>query len=208
MAFGILDRQGEKRLVLGSYPVMTLQEARDARDEARRLIAKGIDPSIAKKQRAAAQLVDSAATLRSMAEAWLEEQRPRWSGKHAHGVRASLEKDIFPHLGSVPLSQITKAMVLQRLKAIEACGAVETAKRLRQRIEEIYAYADGIGHEVKSPAAVTKSLRPLIKGKRAGAAAGAAGSERVAGAGSVAVVAAGAGAAAPPVRLRRISSSS
>lgn len=156
----------KKRLVLGSYPDMSLQDARDARDEARKLIAQGLDPAVTKKQRSAAQMVDSAATFRAIAEAWLEEQRPRWSGKHAHGVRSSLEKDIFPHLGSVPLSQITKPMVLQRLKVIEKRGAIETAKRLRQRIEEIYAYADGIGHEVKSPAAVGKSLSPLIRGKR------------------------------------------
>ncbi len=156
----------KKRMVLGAYPDMSLQEARDARDEARRLIAKGVDPAVDKKQKEAARLVDAAATFRSVAESWMEEQRPRWSGKHARDVRAGLEKDIFPQLGGLPLSQITRAMVLQRLKAVEKRGAIETAKRHRQRIDEIYEYASGLGHEVRNPAEVAKSLKPLIKGRR------------------------------------------
>lgn len=153
----------KKRLVLGSYPEMSLQQARDARDAARRLVAQGIDPAVDKKQKTAARLVQSNATLRVIAEAWLEEQTPRWNGKHAKNVREALERDILPHLGSVPIGAITKAMVAQRLKAIEARGAVETAKRHRQRLEEIYAYAEASGYEVANPALVNASLKPLVR---------------------------------------------
>lgn len=153
----------KKRLVLGAYPEMSLQEAREARDAARRLVAQGIDPAVDKKQRQAARLVQAHATLRAVAEAWLEEQTPRWNGKHAKNVREALERDIFPQLGSVPIGEVTKAMVVQRLKAIEQRGAIETAKRHRQRIEEIYAFAEASGYDVANPARVRSSLKPLVR---------------------------------------------
>lgn len=156
----------KKRVVLGSYPEMTLVEAREARDEARRLVVKGIDPAIEKKQRAAARKLDSAATFRAIGDEWLAEQRPRWSGKHAQDVQRALERDLYPSLGHIPVSQITKVMVVQRLKAIEKSGSIETAKRHRQRIEAIFAYAQALGHDIANPADVGRSLRPLIKGKR------------------------------------------
>ena len=153
----------KKRLVLGSYPDMSLQQARDARDEARKLIAAGSDPAVVKKQREAARMVDATATFKVIAESWLDEQRPRWNGKHAKNVEEALKRDLYKHFGSLPIKEITKPMVVQRLKAIEARGAVETAKRHRQRIEEIFAHAEALGYEVKNPADVRKALRPLVK---------------------------------------------
>jgi len=156
----------KKRLVLGTYPEMTLLEARAACEEARRLVAKGTDPAVTKKQRAAAHLVDTSATFRAIAEMWLAEQRPRWNGKHALNVQKALEADLFPHFGSLPIREITKPMVVKRLRAIEARGAIETAKRHRQRIEDIYEFAAALGHDMVSPATVRKALKPLVKGKR------------------------------------------
>ncbi|NWK96518.1 integrase [Sphingobium lactosutens] len=153
----------KKRLVLGSYPEMSLKEAREARDEARRLVAAGTDPAVAKKQRAAAQLLDAVATFKVVAESWLDDQRPRWNGKHAKNVAEALARDLYPYFGSVPIREVTKPMVVQRLKAIEARGAIETAKRHRQRIQEIFAHADALGYDVKDPSDVRKALKPLVK---------------------------------------------
>ncbi|MAM38270.1 MAG: integrase [Erythrobacter sp.] len=155
--------QVKKRLVLGSYPEMSLQEARAARDEARKLIAAGSDPAVVKKQRAAARLIQAQATFKAIATSWLDEQRPRWNGKHAKNVEEALARDLYPHFGSLPIVEITKPMVVQRLKAIEQRGAIETAKRHRQRIEEIFAHAEALGYEVKNPADVRKALRPLVR---------------------------------------------
>lgn len=153
----------KKRLVLGTYPDMSLQHARDARDEARRQIAAGSDPAVVKKQRDAARLIDATATFKIIATSWLDEQRPRWNGKHAKNVEEALARDLYPYFGSLPIKEITKPMVVQRLKAIEARGAIETAKRHRQRIEEIFGHADALGYEVKNPADVRKALKPLSK---------------------------------------------
>ncbi len=156
----------KKRLVIGPYPEMTLVEARTACEEARRLVVQGADPGVTKKQRAAALLVDTSATFKTIAEMWLAEQRPRWNGKHALNVQKAIEADLFPYFGSLPIKEITKPMVVKRLRAIEARGAIETAKRHRQRIEDIYEYAEALGHDTKSPASVRKALKPLVKGKR------------------------------------------
>ncbi|BBF70169.1 tyrosine-type recombinase/integrase [Sphingomonas bisphenolicum] len=155
----------KKRLVLGSYPAMTLAQAREARDEARKLVAAGTDPAVAKKQRDAARLINARATFKIVAENWLAEQRPRWNGKHAKNVQEALQRDIYPAIGSLPIAEVTKPIVVQLLKKIEARGAIETAKRQRQRIEEIFAHADALGYEVKNPADVRKALRPLTRGR-------------------------------------------
>lgn len=155
----------KKRLVLGSYPQMSLAEAREARDEARRFVAAGTDPAVVKKQRAAAHLVSSAATFKLIADGWLNEQRPRWNGKHAKNVTEALQRDIYPVIGALPIGEVTKPIVVQMLRKIEARGAAETAKRHRQRIEEIFAYADALGYEVKNPADVGKALKPLARGR-------------------------------------------
>ncbi|MEA3390432.1 MAG: integrase arm-type DNA-binding domain-containing protein [Pseudomonadota bacterium] len=155
----------KKRLVLGSYPEMSLAQAREARDEARRFVAAGTDPAVVKKQRAAAHLVNSAATFKVIAEGWLAEQRPRWNGKHAKNVSEALQRDIYPVVGGLPIGEVTKPIVVQMLRKIEQRGAVETAKRHRQRIEEIFSYADALGYEVKNPADVRKALKPLTRGR-------------------------------------------
>lgn len=155
----------KKRLVLGSYPEMSLAQAREARDEARRFVANGTDPAVVKKQREAAQLVNAAATFKVIAESWLAENRPRWNGKHAKNVSEALARDIYPAIGALPIAEVTKPIVVQLLKKIEQRGAVETAKRHRQRIEDIFGYASALGYEVKNPADVRKALKPLTRGR-------------------------------------------
>lgn len=155
--------QVKKRLVLGTYPEMSLAEARAARDDARKLVAAGSDPGVVKKQRAAARLIHAEATFKAIATSWLDDQRPRWNGKHSKNVEEALQRDLYPHFGSLPILEITKPMIVQRLKAIEKRGAVETAKRHRQRIEEIFAHAEALGYEVKNPADVRKALKPLVR---------------------------------------------
>lgn len=153
----------KKRLVLGAYPEMSLVEARAARDEARKLLAAGSDPAVVRKQRDAARMIESTATFKAMAQLWLDEQRPRWNGKHARNVEEAMAKDLYPHFGSLPIGEVTKPIVVQRLKAIEKRGAIETAKRHRQRIDAIFEHAQALGYEVKNPADVGKALRPLTK---------------------------------------------
>jgi integrase len=156
----------EKRLIFGPYPEVSLQAARAARDSARQLLAQDIDPGVEKKQKAAALKADANATFKVMALDWHAAMLPTWSGAYGKTVMNALKRDLFPEFGSLPIGAITKPMVVQRLKAIEGRGAIETAKRARQQIEDIFEHAIGLGHDISNPAAAKFALKPLIQQRR------------------------------------------
>lgn len=122
----------EKLLTIGRYPELQLQDARDRADQARELLAAGRDPGN-----------DNGATdtFESTARAWHADRHARWSEIHAADVLASLENDIFPALGPKPIGSIDAIAVLEAIQAIEARGAHETARRVRQRVDNVFAYA-------------------------------------------------------------------
>lgn len=156
----------KKRLVLGAYPAMSLQEARTARDSARALISRGIDPALHRKQEGAKRLLQAAATFKAVGDAWLAERKPGWAPTYARTVEGRLRNHLYPHWGHLPLTGITKPMVAQRLKAIEQGGLRETAGRARQNIEEIFSFAEALGYDVVNPGSVRAALRPAIQARR------------------------------------------
>jgi integrase len=157
----------EKRLVFGAYPDVTLAEAREMREDAARQLRGGVDPSIDKRQRAAAHTARVGATFKTIADDWMESQAPTWSKGHAQVVKASLERDVFGKIGHLPIDAITTPMVLEVLRPIEQRGAIETAHRIRQRISEIYARAIGSGIVAADPAAIAqRALAPIRRGKQ------------------------------------------
>jgi integrase len=125
-------RGREKLLVLGRFPEMNLAQARMAREEAKAKLRDGVDPAAA-----AARLE----TFEQVARAWHAVHRARWSAVHAGDVLASLERDAFPAIGARPIDEIGAAELVQLLETIEASGRIETAKRLRQRLRQIFAFA-------------------------------------------------------------------
>lgn len=159
----------EKLLTFGPYPDVKLAEARERRDEARRQIRNHVDPSgaraRAKMQKAEAAAADALLiTFEQAARAWHVLQQDRWAPVHANDVLPSLERDVFPALGAKPLVEITAPMVLTTLRAVEARGSIETAKRLRQLMSAVFVY--GISESIVStdPAAIiAKALKPLPK---------------------------------------------
>ena len=159
----------EKLLTFGPYPDVKLSEARDRRDAARRQIREHVDPSGARKRAQEAKEQEKAehaklVTFEQAARDWHALQLPRWVPVHANDVIASLERDVFPMLGGKPLSVIDAPAVLKCLRAVEDRGSIETAKRLRQRISGVYAYAISEGIVSSDPAAVVgKALKPLPK---------------------------------------------
>lgn len=156
----------EKRLIFGAYPDLSLAEAREARDQARKLLSRDIDPGIAKKQKAAAIKVATEATFERLALDWLDAIAPTWSGSYRRSVTYALKHNLLPQFGAFPIATITKAMVLERLKEIEARGAIETAKRTRQQLEDIFEHAIGLGHDIENPADAKFSLKPMVQKKR------------------------------------------
>lgn len=142
----------EKLRTLGSYPDIGLKEARDLRDDDKRLLKEGKDPILEARRALLANRLASADTFEMIAREWYAKQEPRWKPVHAKDVIGSLEKDIFNDLGSLPITAIDATHVLATLQKVERRGAIETAHRLRQRISAIYAFAIAKGRAASDPA--------------------------------------------------------
>jgi integrase len=157
----------EKTLSIGTYPEVSLARAREERDAARAMVRQGRDPSVEKKLRRVARIEASAVTFETVARAWHDQVKGTWAARHAWDVLNSLEVDVFPTLGPLPLAEITPPMVLSVLRAIEARPAIETAHRVRQRISAVFVHAIATGQAEADPAAVVKAaLRPVKRGRQ------------------------------------------
>ena len=157
----------ERVLALGAYPEVSLADARIARDEARRLLRQGADPSTERRK---ARLLSSQAlgnTFEAVSRAWHQQQAAGWTATHAADVLTSLEADLFPCLGRIPLRDLTPPLLLAALRPVEARGANDRAHRLRQRAEAIFAYGIASGLCDANPAAlVGPALAPVRHGRR------------------------------------------
>jgi integrase len=157
----------QKTLTFGVYPSMTLSQARAKRDEAKVLLRDGMDPAIQRKVVAASAAVEQATTFESVARIWHGKQVARWSKVHAADVLSSLEENVFPAIGALPISMIKAPKLLQVLTAVETRGAIETAHRLRSRMSSIFVYAIAAGLAEYDPAAsLGKALTPKPRAKR------------------------------------------
>lgn len=154
----------EKLLTFGCYPEVGLIEARDRRDEARRLLRENIDPALEKKKGKLAVIEQASQTFEKVAREWHENAKGTWSEVHAADVLRSLERDIFPEVGSVPIAQFDAQLVLSALQHIEERGSIETARRCRQRMSAVFGYGLSKGLCNADPAAiVTKAMKALPK---------------------------------------------
>ncbi|MER9588374.1 integrase arm-type DNA-binding domain-containing protein [Mesorhizobium australicum] len=157
----------EKLLSLGAYPGVALAAARAARDDAKAALRIGRDPAIAKKLQKLAHTRSTANTFEAIGREWYELQKPQWAERHAHDVLVSLERDVFPTFGDIPVTDITPADVLALLRPIEKREAKETARRVRQRMSAIFVYAIASGRADQDPAAIVKgALAPMKKGRQ------------------------------------------
>ncbi|HZT04397.1 MAG TPA: integrase arm-type DNA-binding domain-containing protein [Steroidobacteraceae bacterium] len=143
----------EKGISLGTYPDVSLKRAREKRDEARRLVADGLDPS---DQRRAAKDAQ-ADTFKAIAEEWLPKQQ--FSDKTLEKARWTLDDLIYPYIGSRPVRQITAPEVLDLVRRLEARGKHETAHRTKQRIGQVLRYAIATGRAERD---VTADLRGAL----------------------------------------------
>lgn len=157
----------QKSMNFGIYPMVSLLDARAKRDEARALLGEGKDPAIVKRLRIQANRDAAAMTFERVAREWHETFKSQWAAIHADDVIRSLERDVFPTIGSLPISELTPPNVLQALRSVEARGSIETAKRIRQRISAVFEYAVAQGTATSDPAEKLGSvLKPLRKGRQ------------------------------------------
>lgn len=157
----------ERRLILGGYPTVSLKEARERKTEARKLLDQGRDPGIEAKKQAVQMATARANTFEVLARTWFAVQEGRWTPIHARDVIQSLENEVFPWLGSLPVCEIDEPMVLTVLRKIEKRGAIETAHRVRQRVSAVFVHAIAEGAATRDPAAsVGKALKPVPRKRR------------------------------------------
>ncbi|MDR3560907.1 MAG: integrase arm-type DNA-binding domain-containing protein [Negativicutes bacterium] len=131
----------EKRLAIGKYPQMTLLEAREKREQARKLLADNIDPATEKKDRRNAALANLATTFELVAREWHENHKERWTPEYAEDILHRLDMDIFPQIGKLPIADIKPIQVLDALRRIENRGAHEMARRSMQYCGQVFRYA-------------------------------------------------------------------
>ena len=146
------DSGKENLLSLGVYPDVSLKRAREKRDEARTLLADGIDPGDKRKAETAA----GAETFEAIAREWFAKFSTRWVAGHADKVIRRLERDVLPWIGSKPIAKLAAPDVLGVLRRIEARNAIETAHRACQNCGQVFRYAVATG---RAQADVTRDLR-------------------------------------------------
>jgi len=131
-----------KTLAIGIYPVITLKSARAARELAKEQLSRGVDPSQAKKEaEIERRAVSYAATFESVAREWFAGYKKDLSENYAAKVMTSLEQNVFPWLGPMPIKDIKAALVLETLKRIANRGAEETARRVKALCSQVFCYA-------------------------------------------------------------------
>lgn len=152
----------EKRLAFGVYPVISLADARTARDRAKKLLAQGIDPSGAKKEERREAIRNAENTFKAVALEWHEKQLSRWTPNHALNVTRRFEVDIFPFVGNRPIAEIDPPELLDEvLRRIEKRGALDVTARVKQICGQVFRYGIATGRCQRDPTADLKgALKP------------------------------------------------
>lgn len=133
-----------KTLSFGSYPAVSLKDARKRREEAKAQLAAGIDPSAEKKRvkvQAAIEEKEAALTFEAVARDWFSKKRAAWTEGHQRNILSRLENQLFPHIGGRQISDLEAGDYLAAVQKAEARGAIETAHRLAQLCGQVTRFA-------------------------------------------------------------------
>jgi len=157
----------QKILAFGSYPNISLSVARERRDDARKLLASGVDPAELKKSRKEqeqAQTTIKANTFEVVARRWHQHKLPEWSKNHADRLLRRLELDVFPSIGNRPIVEIERPELVNELRRISV-RTVETAVRIKIAFYGIFRYSVDEGLIKYNPAADLRGVVPTVKPK-------------------------------------------
>nr|WP_310616597.1 integrase domain-containing protein [Pantoea cypripedii] len=139
-------------LSLGSYPALTLAAARQMRDQYLSLLVQGIDPQKQQEEVSEQRQIELDSIFSVVAERWFQLKSKSVTEDYAKDIWRSLEKDIFPAIGNIPVQTLKARTLIEALEPIKARGALETVRRLVQRINEIMIYAVNTGLIDANPA--------------------------------------------------------
>jgi integrase len=141
----------QKTLSIGEYPIVSLTDARAKREEAKRQLVNGIDPSAAKQAAKAAVQGAAANCFEVIAREWHKTHMTSKSEKHAKKTLNALEKDVFAWLGKLPITKIEAPDILAVLRRIEQRGANDLAHNTKSIIGQVFRYAIATGRAVRNP---------------------------------------------------------
>ncbi len=150
----------EKTLSLGKYPAITAAMARQMRSDAKTLLAKGVDPGAEKKARK--YIAQPLTLFEPIARAWHANRAAELDDGHALRVMSRMERDVFPVLGKRDIKAITPPEVLAVVRAVEARGALDVSRRIKQGIGQVFRFAIASGWATIDP---TVSLNDALKPK-------------------------------------------
>lgn len=153
----------ENRISLGVYPTVSLKEAREKREAERKRLADGVDPSRHRQMQRSRSKEAAANSFQAIALEWITKFSSTWVDNHTDKVKRRLERDVFPWLGSRPVTEITSAELLSVLRRIESRGARDTAHRAGQNCGQVFRYAIATGRAQNDPSFALRGALPPAK---------------------------------------------
>lgn len=147
----------EKLMAIGGYPDVSLAQARDKRDEGRRLLAAGSDPMAQRREARVAMQIAMEDSFEAVARKWWDSWKTARSSRHADYVKRRLEGDVFPIIGHRPIAHLEASELVAMVKRIEKRGALDIAKRSLQTCGQVFRYAIAHGKAMRNPAS---DIRP------------------------------------------------
>lgn len=151
----------ERRMGFGVYPDIGLSDARERREEARKLVAKGVDPAEQRKAEKASRAGGD--SFETIAREWHARNLHTWTEKHGAAILRRLELNMFPWLGKKPIDHIKAPHLLEVLQRMEARGALETAHRVRAVCGQVFRYAIVTGRLETDPSINLRGAIPPPK---------------------------------------------
>lgn len=153
-----------KTLALGVYPTVTLAEAREKKNAARKLLANGTDPSETKKSQRKEAIRNASITFEIVAREWHEKNSAKWTPKNTARTLSLLERNIFPFIGKLPVGDVKPSELLETIQRIEKKGNIQTAHRAMMNCGQIFRYAMATDRAHKDITFVLRgSLTPIVE---------------------------------------------
>lgn len=143
MSYRFLGKQ--KLLSIGTYPLLSLAEAREKRDKAKKLIAAGQDPGVQKKLARFELQANHDNSFEKVAREWHSQKLHTWKPEHAENILKRLETYLFPKIGKRPVKEVTAPEILEALRLLERDGKRDLAHRQLQHCSHILRYAIATG---------------------------------------------------------------
>ena len=162
--FKYLFDKKEKKLTLGNYPEISLADAREGRDKARKQVTNHVDPGAAKKAQKLAETAETE-TFELIAREWHGKFVNTWSKGHATTIMGRMEHDLFPWIGNRPIAEIKAPELLAVLRRVEGRGALESTHRIKTIAGQVLRYAVATGRAERDPTGDLRGAIPQPKVK-------------------------------------------